>query len=107
MRIAGDPRTLTLVAGLGQHKATILRNHGLLVGGTSIPEAFLNIYMLERACAARVDALSSGRELILSPPEVCQHTSDQFRGSETDQHYVMVWDAALRLIEDGKPDYRG
>ncbi len=49
-----------LVADLGQHKAMILRNHGLLVGGTSIPEAFLYIYMLERACAAQIDALAGG-----------------------------------------------
>lgn len=79
-----------LVADLGEHKAMILRNHGLLVGGTSIPEAFLNIYMLERACAA----------------QVCAHTSEQFRKAENDEHYSMVWQAALRLIEDGKPNYR-
>lgn len=95
-----------LVADLGEHKAMILRNHGLLVGGASIPEAFLNIYMLERACAAQVDALSGGREIILPPPEVCAHASEQFRKSENDDHYSMVWQAALRLIEDGKPNYR-
>jgi ribulose-5-phosphate 4-epimerase/fuculose-1-phosphate aldolase len=95
-----------LVADLGQHKAMILRNHGLLVGGTSIAEAFLNIYMLERACAAQVDALAGGRELILPPEEVRVRTSDQFARHEHDEHYTMVWDAALRLIEDGAPDYR-
>src|SRR6204780_2281430 len=95
-----------LVADLGRHKAMILRNHGLLVGGTSIPEAFLNIYMLERACAAQVDALSGGREIMLPPPEVCAHTSEQFKRHEHDEHYAMVWNAALSLIEDGKPDYR-
>jgi ribulose-5-phosphate 4-epimerase/fuculose-1-phosphate aldolase len=95
-----------LVADLGTHKAMILRNHGLLVGGTCIPEAFLNIYMLERACAAQVAALSGGCELVLPPQEVRVHTSDQFAQHETDEHYAMVWDAALRLIEDGKPDYR-
>jgi ribulose-5-phosphate 4-epimerase/fuculose-1-phosphate aldolase len=95
-----------LVADLGQHKAMILRNHGLLVGGSSIPEAFQQIYMLERACAAQVEALSGGREIILPPPEVCAHTAEQFRKGETPEHFAMVWDAALRLIEDGKPDYR-
>ena len=95
-----------LVADLGQHDAMILRNHGLLVGGTSIPAAFLNIYMLERACAAQVNALAGGREIILPPPEVCQHTSDQFHKSGNENHYAMAWNAALRLIEDGKPDYR-
>jgi hypothetical protein len=41
-----------------------------------------------------------------SPEDVCRHTSEQFRKSETAEHYAMVWNAALRLIEDGKPDYR-
>ncbi len=95
-----------LVADLGQHKAMILRNHGLLVGGTSIAEAFLNSYMLERACAAQVDALAGGREIILPPPEVCAHTAAQFAANEVESHYEMAWTAALRLIEDGKTDHR-
>jgi ribulose-5-phosphate 4-epimerase/fuculose-1-phosphate aldolase len=96
-----------LVTDLGPHKAMILRNHGLLVGGASIPEAFHTIYMLERACAAQVAALSCGREVTLPPHEVCVHTAEQFRRQEITGDYGMVWDAALRLIEDGKPDYRG
>src|ERR1700759_801869 len=89
-----------LVADLGQHKAMILRNHGLLVGGTSIAEAFHMIYMLERACAAQIDALAGGREIILPPETVRTHTAEQFRKGETEEHYAMVWEAALRLIED-------
>ncbi len=84
----------------------ILRNHGLLVGGTSIPEAFHMIYMLERACQAQVAALAGGTELVFPPEEVCRHTSEQFRKQENDDHYALVWDAALDLIADGKPDYR-
>jgi len=96
-----------LVRDLGDHKAMILRNHGLLVGGTSIAEAFHQIYMLERACAAQVAALSCGRELTIPAEEVCQHTSDQFKSFEQDDaHYAMLWDAALRLIEDTGTDYR-
>src|SRR3954467_5389731 len=39
-----------LVRDLGQHRAMILANHGLLAAGRTIPEAFNNIYYLERAC---------------------------------------------------------
>ncbi len=39
-----------IVASLGPHKALILRNHGLLVVGRSVPECFLRLYRLERAC---------------------------------------------------------
>ncbi len=95
-----------LVADLGPHKAMILRNHGLLVGGTSIAEAFHMTYMLERACQAQVAALSGGADLIFPPEDVCRHTAEQFRAQENDEHYAMVWDAALQLIDNDTPDYR-
>jgi ribulose-5-phosphate 4-epimerase/fuculose-1-phosphate aldolase len=95
-----------LVRDLGQHKAMILRNHGLLVGGRSIPEAFHTIYMLERACAAQVATLSCGRELVLPPPKVCEHTAEQFAGQDTPDRHAWMWDSALRLIEGDRPDYR-
>ena len=65
-----------LVRDLGEHKAMIMRNHGLLMGGTSIPEAFHMTYMLERACAAQIAAQSGGQKLVYPPEEVCRHTSD-------------------------------
>ena len=46
-----------LVADLGAHEAMILRNHGLLSVGTTIPEAFITMYWLDRACQAQVFAL--------------------------------------------------
>jgi ribulose-5-phosphate 4-epimerase/fuculose-1-phosphate aldolase len=95
-----------LVADLGQHKAMLLRNHGILVGGTSIAEAFHMTYMLERACAAQVATLSQGREVVLPPHEVCVHTAEQAKSQENDAHYSWMWDAALRMIENDKPDYR-
>ena len=95
-----------LVRDLGQHKAMILRNHGLLVGGRSIAEAFHTIYMLERACAAQVATLSCGRELILPPHEVCEHTAEQFAQQDAPERHAWMWESALRLIENDKPDYR-
>ncbi|MBU6499890.1 MAG: class II aldolase/adducin family protein [Rhodospirillales bacterium] len=96
-----------LVADLGAHKAMILANHGLLVGGATIPEAFHNIYYLERACQAQVAAMSGGAELILPPEEVRRHTAAQFNpeGGNLD-HYEFAWASALRLIEGDRPDYR-
>lgn len=95
-----------LVADLGTHKAMILANHGLLVGGASIPEAFNQIYYLERACQAQVAALAGGAELILPPEEVRLKTAAQFNRGGGGGHYAMAWAAALRLIEDNKIDWR-
>lgn len=94
-----------LVADLGHHSAMILRNHGLLVGGKSIGEAFLTLYTLERSCQAQVAAMSGGAELIFPPKEVCEHAAAQF-AAQTDEHVAFAWEAALRLIENDKPDYR-
>jgi len=95
-----------LVADLGRHDAMILRNHGLLVGGKTIAHAWLNIYMLERACQAQVAALSGGAELVLPPEEVRLHTAAQFNRQSSPEHIEMVWNAALSQIEGGRPDYR-
>lgn len=56
----------------------ILRNHGLLTCGSTIPEAFFHMYMLNRACEAQVAALSAGREnLIIPDPSVQQFTEQR------------------------------
>ena len=84
----------------------ILRNHGLLVAGRTIPEAWSNLYYLERACQAQIAALSGGAELVLPPEEVRQHTADQFNRGDKLAHYEMLWESSLRLVDGDRPDYR-
>ncbi len=95
-----------LAADLGPHRAMILRNHGLLAAGRTIPEAFNTIYYLERACQAQVAALAGGAELVLPPEEVRQRTAGQMNREGSLEHYELAWSAALRLIEHDRPDYR-
>jgi len=95
-----------LVRDLGTHNAMILRNHGLLVCGRGAPEAFDQIYYLERACQAQIAALAGGSEIVLPPESVRQHTAAQFNRPKDAEHYLLAWNAALRLIENDKPDYR-
>jgi len=59
-----------LVEHLGpQNKIMILRNHGLLTCGSSVAEAFFNMYMLNRACEIQVSALSVGIQNLIFPPQ--------------------------------------
>jgi ribulose-5-phosphate 4-epimerase/fuculose-1-phosphate aldolase len=95
-----------LVSDLGEHRAMILQNHGLLVAGRTIPEAFNNIYYLERACQAQVAALSGGAELVTPPEAVRKHTAEQFNREGSLEHYEMMWESCLRLVEHDRPDYR-
>ena len=94
-----------LVADLGPHDAMILRNHGLLAAGRSVPEAFDNIYFLERACQAQIAALAGGAELVFPPEEVRSHTAAQFRRDD-EARSARAWKAALRLVEHDRIDYR-
>src|ERR1043166_1658537 len=56
-----------LVADLGDKHYMILRNHGLLTIGRSATEAFLAMYLLERACKIQILAQSGRSE---------EHTSE-------------------------------
>src|ERR1041384_2034054 len=58
-----------LVADLGDKSAMILRNHGTLIIGENVGEAFIKIYFLERACEAQVKALSAGSQNLSNPPQ--------------------------------------
>ena len=95
-----------LVSDLGEHRAMILQNHGLLVAGRTIPEAFNNIYYLERACQAQVAALAGGTELVMPPEAVRLHTAEQFNREGSLEHYEMMWESCLRMVEHDRPDYR-
>ncbi len=95
-----------LIADLGRHKAMILRNHGLLVGGNSIADAFDQIYVLERACQAQIAAQSGGAKLTFPTKKVRRHTAAQFNREGSGGLVDLAWQASLRLIENDQPDYR-
>ncbi|MFT5174759.1 MAG: ribulose-5-phosphate 4-epimerase/fuculose-1-phosphate aldolase [Gammaproteobacteria bacterium] len=55
-----------LLTSMGEHKAMILRNHGLLTTGATVAEAFIRLYRLERACQIQLDAAAAGTLRLLS-----------------------------------------
>ncbi|GBQ29671.1 class II aldolase/adducin family protein [Gluconacetobacter azotocaptans] len=96
----------SLVRDLGNHKAVILRNHGLIAVGSTAAEAWNRIYNIERACEIQVAALAGGSELVV-PPEAIQTRMGQQAVSDK-QLYIerMAWNACLRLIENVGTDFR-
>eukprot|EP00271_Cylindrocystis_brebissonii_P013082 TRINITY_DN32658_c0_g1_i1.p2 TRINITY_DN32658_c0_g1~~TRINITY_DN32658_c0_g1_i1.p2 ORF type:complete len:283 (+),score=42.49 TRINITY_DN32658_c0_g1_i1:497-1345(+) len=89
-----------LIENLGNNDVMILRNHGLLATGRSIPDAFHMIYSLEQACAIQIAALSGGGKLTYPLPDVCQKTAEQFEALRCDEHYGLVWPASLGILGD-------
>ena len=64
------------IQSLGNKKAAILKNHGLLVVGSNVAEAFLRLYRLERACQVQVDAAAAGTLNVLSDAVAARSHSD-------------------------------
>ena len=58
----------------------LMDNHGVLVVGDSVADAWHQLYFLERACQVQVLAQSTGSALLQVPEAVAQHTAAQFRG---------------------------
>ena len=49
-----------LLRDIGGKPAVILRNHGLLVWGPSVPEAFMMLWTLQRACDVQIASSAAG-----------------------------------------------
>lgn len=95
-----------LVRDLGEHDGMILRNHGLLAVGASIPEAFNNIYRLERACQVQVAALASGTEITLPPADVVEETWRLYQPGVRRRFGLLEWPGLLRRLDRLDPSFR-
>lgn len=95
-----------LVRDLGPHMVMILRNHGLLATGRSIAEAFNQIYFLERACQAQVQAQAGGATLRFPSEAVCELTAQQSDDEIEHNLHQLAWSSVLRLISKDQGDYQ-
>ena len=93
---------------LGDKSVLMMANHGALVIGRTVAEAFDRLYFLERACQAQLLALSTGRPLRPIPADVVRRTVDQFRGGTEvggSQRVELHFAALKRLLDRDEPDY--
>lgn len=101
----------SLLADIGDKTLLILRNHGTLAVGRTMPEAFARIWRLERACRFQLAAQSAGAPLRALPPEVIARTLEQGRQLYGAQASFMPsgkreWSALLRRLDRELPGYR-
>lgn len=98
-----------LIAALGNNDALILRNHGLLTVGRTIPEVFLLMQRLETACQIQVAALAGGPPVI--PDAESQRRTADLLAPTTGSADVSTdggreWPALLRQLDRTDPGYR-
>jgi ribulose-5-phosphate 4-epimerase/fuculose-1-phosphate aldolase len=90
---------------LGNRDFLMLRNHGLLTVGRSIPDAFLNMYLFENACRIQIDAQAGG-ELIEVHPRILVGIEEVAKKSTGGQGANLAWPALLRKLDRTDPSYR-
>ena len=65
-----------LLKSMGNKPALILRNHGLLVWGRTVPQTFAILWTLQRACEVQLATLSMGKAIAVDPAIAAHCTRD-------------------------------
>ncbi len=105
--IALDPDERTrLQADLGDKSFMILRNHGLLTAGASIPDAFLAMYILQAACEVQIMAQAGGSALIRVSDDIIANTGRMVAKVTHGLGGKLAWPALIRQIDRVDASYR-
>ena len=87
--------------------SVVLRNHGLLSVGATVPAALRRLYMLERACEVEIIARGLDEEPAPIDDEIVRRYGERARQQRASPEFgVSDWKAAVRLIEGKGTDWR-
>lgn len=93
-----------LLTSLAQHPALLLRNHGSLVCGRTVAEAYVLMDTLDKACDIQLKAQAGGA-FHTPPHEVLARTAKQLVSDDVPEG-EREWPALLRLLDQIDPSYR-
>ncbi|WP_422058197.1 class II aldolase/adducin family protein [Sphingomonas sp.] len=88
-----------LVANLGDKRMLLLRNHGIVAMGRTLPEAFIKHWSLQRACEIQLATLSMGKPLTVSPEVVAVHQRDLHMAQVPGGPGAADFAAMVRLVD--------
>ena len=94
-----DEEKPRLVRDLADRTFLMLRNHGLLTVGASIPDAFLAMYLFETTCAIQLRAQSGGGELVQVDPQIVATAEQQAAQVTKNLGGQLAWPALLRKLD--------
>jgi len=96
-----------LVGDLGDRNILILRNHGILTTGSTLPAAFFRLWTVERACELQIAMLSAGvpiTEVTTLARE--RSTKDFVTQMASPRAGVRAFEALKRELDEKDPSYR-
>lgn len=103
----GADEQARLVTALGDLDGLLLENHGPLVVGRSVAEAWMLMHILERAAQAQLRAMAATGAAVLRPDDaVAARTWRQWTADGAERDGDAEWPALLRKLERIDPGYR-
>jgi ribulose-5-phosphate 4-epimerase/fuculose-1-phosphate aldolase len=96
----------SLLQDLGQGEALILRNHGALVVGRTVGEAFNWMHRLELSCRSQLAAMACHTPLTQVPWPVLEETWNNYQPGTRRPYGQMEWPALLRKLDRLDPSYK-
>ena len=94
-----------LVEDLGHSAFMILRNHGLLTCADTIPDAFLFMFLLQRACEIQLQAQATGRPLVAVNDAILAGIRQQAEQVTRSAGGQLAWPGILRKLDRINPGY--
>ena len=96
-----------LAALLEGKQVIFMKNHGVLVTGDTVAQAYRRLYKLERVCRAQVLAMSTGQPLQLLSEDVIRlvqvtHPEDRHSRAERER---LFFEAMMRVLDREMPGY--
>ena len=96
-----------LASVIGTRHTLFMKNHGVLVTGSTIAQAYRRLYKLERICRAQILALSTGKPLKVLSDDVCRQVQtevpqDRHGRAERER---LFFEAMMRVLDRINPGY--
>ena len=96
----------SLLKDMGNNEALILRNHGLLIAGRSVGEAFNWTHRLEVSCRAQLAAMACNTTFSPVSAQVLEATYMNYQPQTRRPFGLMEWPALLRKLDRLDPSYK-
>ncbi len=90
---------------MGDADILVMANHGIMIAGATIQDAYDDLYYLEQACKTLVLAMSTGRELRRVPQDVVAHTARQMNRTPDRSGARHHFTALKRVMDRVLPGY--
>ena len=97
--VLDEAEKASLIADLGDGEALILRNHGAIVVGRTVGEAFNWMHRLELSCHSQLAAMACNSPFVAVAPAVLESTWSNYQRGTRRPYGLMEWPALLRKLD--------